>query len=63
MSSDYRRNRRRLTPGMRFLLSVASVCFLLFLSGFAFRYCLSLFVVGDEYLIQLGGRAGTPSLR
>ena len=56
MSSDYRRNRRRLTPGMRFLLSVASVCFLLFLSGFAFRYCLSLFVVGDEYLIRLPGR-------
>ena len=56
MSSDYRQNRRRLTPGVRFLLSAVSVCFLLFLSGFAFRYCLSLFVVGDEYLIRLPGR-------
>lgn len=56
MSSDYNRNRRRLTPGVRFLLSAVSVCFLLFLSGFAFRYCLSLFVVGDEYLIRLPGR-------
>ena len=56
MSSDYRPNRRRLTPGARFLLSAVSVCFLLFLSGFAFRYCLSLFVVGDEYLIHRPGR-------
>ena len=56
MSSDYRQNRRRLTPGVKFLLSAVSVCFLLFLSGFAFRYCLSLFVVGDEYLIRLPGR-------
>ena len=56
MSSEHRPNRRRLTPGVRFLLSAVSVCFLLFLSGFAFRYCLSLFVVGDEYLIRLPGR-------
>ena len=56
MSSDYRQNRRRLTPGVKFLLSAVSVCFLLFLSGLAFRYCLSLFVVGDEYLIRLPGR-------
>ena len=56
MSSDNKRNRRRLTPGVRFLLSAVSVCFLLFLSGFAFRYCLSLFVVGDEFLIRLPGR-------
>ena len=56
MSNEHRRNRRRLPPGARFLLSAASVCFLLFLSGFAFRYCLSLFVVGDEYLIHLPGR-------
>ena len=56
MSSDYRRNRRRLPPGAKFLLSAVSVCFLLFLAGFAFRFCLSLFVVGDEYLIRLPGR-------
>ena len=56
MSNEHRPNRRRLTPGARFLLSAVSVCFLLFLSGFAFRYCLSLFVVGDEYLIHLPGR-------
>jgi len=56
MSNEHRRERRRLTPGVRFLLSAVSVCFLLFLSGFAFRYCLSLFVVGDEYLIRLPGR-------
>ena len=56
MSNEHRQTRRRLTPGARFLLSVAAVVFLLFLSGFAFRYCLSLFVVGDEYLIHLPGR-------
>ena len=56
MSNEHRPNRRRLTPRMKFLLSAVSVCFLLFLSGFAFRYCLSLFVVGDEYLIYLPGR-------
>ena len=56
MSNDHTRNRRRLTPGLKFLLSTAAVVFLLFLSGFAFRYCLSLFVVGDEYLIYLPGR-------
>ena len=56
MSNEHRRNRRRLPPGVRFLISTASVLFLLFLSGFAFRYCLSLFVVGDEYLIHLPGR-------
>ena len=56
MSSDHRRNRRRLPAGVKFLLSTAAVVFLLFLSGFAFRYCLSLFVVGDEYLIRLPGQ-------
>lgn len=56
MTNEPRRNRHRITPGVKFLLSAVSVCFLLFLSGFAFRYCLSLFVVGDEYLIRLPGR-------
>ena len=55
MSNERRQARSRITPGIRFLLSVASVVLLLFLSGFAFRYCLSLFVVGDEYLIRLPG--------
>ena len=55
MSNEQRRKRYRIPPSARFLLSVASVLLLLYLAGFAFRYCLSMFVVGDEYLIRLPG--------
>ena len=51
-----RRRRRRIHPIFKFLFSLAAICLMLFLSTFAFKYCMSLFVVGEEYVVQLPGQ-------
>lgn len=59
MSNERRRKRRRIHPAIKFLFSVAAICLLLYLAGFAFRYCLGLFLVGDDYILQIPGK-GSP---
>lgn len=59
MSYERPRKRRRIPPIVKFLFSVAAIAFLLYLAGFAFRYCLGLFIVNDDYVVQLPGR-GSP---
>ena len=56
MSNDRKRKKRRIHPVIRFLLSTAAVALLLYLSGFAFRYCLGLFIADEEYIVQLPGQ-------
>ena len=59
MSNERRHKRRRVHPAVKFLLSVAAVCLLLYLAGFAFRYCLGLFIVDDDYVLNVPGK-GSP---
>ncbi len=59
MSNERRHKRRRMHPAVKFLFSVAAVSLLLYLAGFAFRYCLGLFLVGDDYILQIPGK-GSP---
>ena len=59
MSNEQRRKRRRIHPAVKLLFSAAAICLLLYLAGFAFRYCLGLFIVNDEYILQLPG-IGSP---
>ena len=56
MSTERKRRRRRIHPAIKFLFSAAALALLLYLAGFAFRYCMGLFLVGDEYLVQLPGQ-------
>lgn len=56
MSTERRRKRRRIHPIIKFLFSAAAIALLLYLAGFAFRYCLGLFLVGEEYVVQLPGQ-------
>lgn len=51
-----RRKRRRMHPIFKFFFSLAAICLMLFLSTFAFKYCMGLFVVGEEYVVQLPGQ-------
>ena len=51
-----RRRRRRIHPIFKFLFSLAAICLMLFLSTFAFKYCMGLFVAGEEYVVQLPGQ-------
>jgi len=59
MSNEQRRKRRRIHPAVKFLFSVAAIALLLYLSGFAFRYCLGLFIVDEDYILQIPGK-GSP---
>ena len=59
MSNERRHKRRRIHPVIKFLFSIAAIAFLLYLAGFAFRYCLGLFIVNDDYILQLPGK-GSP---
>ena len=58
MSNERPRKRRRfrIPPIVKFLFSIAAIALLLYLAGFAFRYCLGLFIVNDDYVIRLPGR-------
>ena len=56
MSNERRRKKRRIHPAVKFLFSIAAIALLLYLAGFAFRYCLGLFIVDDDYIIQLPGQ-------
>lgn len=56
MSNERRRKRRRIHPAVKFLFSLAAVALLLYLSGFAFRYCLGLFIADEDYIVQLPGQ-------
>lgn len=56
MSEPRRRKRRRIHPIIKLLFSGAALALLLYLSGFAFRYCLGLFIVDEDYVVQLPGQ-------
>lgn len=56
MSEPRRRKRRRIHPIIKFIFSAAALALLLYLSGFAFRYCLGLFIADEEYVVQLPGQ-------
>lgn len=51
-----RRRRRRIHPVFKFLFSLAAIAFMLYLATFAFKYCMGLFLVGEEYVVQLPGQ-------
>ena len=51
-----RRRRRRIHPIIKFLFSVAAIGLMLYLANFAFKYCLGLFMVGEDYVVQLPGQ-------
>ena len=59
MSNERRHKRRRIHPAIKFLFSSAAIAFLLYLAGFAFRYCLGLFIINDDYILQIPGK-GSP---
>lgn len=56
MSNKRRYRTRWIYQVVNFLFSSAAIVLLLYLSGFAFRYCLGLFIVNDEYILQLPGQ-------
>ncbi len=56
MSNERRRRRRRIHPAVKFLFSLAAIALLLYLSGFAFRYCLGLFIADEDYIVQFPGQ-------
>ena len=59
MSNERRRKRRRIHPAVKLLFSVAAIGLLLYLAGFAFRYCLGLFIVNEDYILNVPGK-GSP---
>lgn len=59
MSNEPRRKRRRIHPAVKLLFSAAAIGLLLYLAGFAFRYCLGLFIVDEDYILNLPGK-GSP---
>ena len=59
MSNEHKHKKRRIPPVIKFLFSIATIGLLLYLAGFAFRYCLGLFIADEDYLLQLPGK-GSP---
>lgn len=59
MSNERRTRRRRIHPAVKLLFSIASIALLLYLAGFAFRYCLGLFIDNDDYILQLPGKGSS----
>lgn len=56
MSNERPRKRRRIHPIIKLVFCVAAIALLLHLAGFAFRYCLGLFIADEDYLVQLPGQ-------
>lgn len=56
MSNERPRKRRRIPPVIKLLFSATAIALLLYLAGFAFRFCLGLFIVNDDYVLQLPGK-------
>ena len=56
MSNERRQKRRRIHPAVKFLLSAAAIGLLLYLAGFAFRYCLGLFIADEDYILRFPGK-------
>ena len=54
-----KRRRFRIHPIIKFLFSIAALCLILYLAGFAFRFCLGLFIANEDYLVQIPGQ-GSP---
>ena len=50
-----RRRRRRIHPIVKFLFSLAAIGLMLYVATFAFRFCMGLFMEGEEYVVQLPG--------
>ena len=56
MSNPPRRpRRRRIHPILKFLFSLAAIGLMLYMATFAFRFCMGLFLEGEEYVVQLPG--------
>ena len=51
-----KRHRFRIHPIFKFLFSIAAIWLLIYLAGFAFRYCLGLFIADEDYVVQLPGQ-------
>ncbi len=49
------RKRRRTYPLLKGIFSLIMICILLLLGTYAVRFCLGLFVVGDDYILHLPG--------
>ena len=56
MSETRRRRRRRIHPIIKLLFSVAAIALMLYVAGFAFRYCLGLFISDEEYVVKFPGQ-------
>ena len=57
MSTSRKRKRPGIPPIIKFLFSIAALCLILYLAGFAIRFCMGLFMVGEDYLVQLPGQS------
>ena len=51
-----RRRRRRIHPILKLVFSLAAIGLMLYLATFAFKYCMGLFMVGEDYVVQLPGQ-------
>ena len=51
-----RRRRRRIHPIIKLLFSLAAIGLMLYFATFAFKYCMGLFMTGEEYVVQLPGQ-------
>ena len=51
-----RRVRRRIHPIVKFIFSLAAIALMLYVATFAFRYCMGLFMVGEDYVVQIPGQ-------
>ena len=56
MSTPRKRRRPGIPPIIKFLFSIAALCLILYLAGFAFRFCMGLFMTGEDYIVQLPGQ-------
>ena len=56
MSKPRKRRRPGIPPIIKFLFSIAALCLILYLAGFAFRFCMGLFMTGEDYVVQLPGQ-------
>lgn len=56
MRAKHKREKRPLHPIFRLLGAVLALSLIWFFGGYAFRFCMGLFVLGDDYIVTLPGK-------
>lgn len=51
-----KREKKEMDPVLRFLVSVILICAILLLGNYAIRFCMGLFMTGQEYIVTLPGQ-------